>query len=170
MLKEIKERRPCRKFDPNRMPSDEDINKLVEAGLNAPSAMNLQESVIVVIKDKVKRDALMRLNMSILGRQGDGFYGAPLIFLVMNKKTKFAQYDGALVIENILLEATHLGLGSIWIHRAKEELESPEIKNILMDLPINLDEYEGVGHVALGYSLMESYPPKTIKPNRVYKI
>ena len=172
MLKEIKERRSCRKFDTNRYPSDEDIDKIVQAGLLAPSAVNFQDSIIIVIKDKKTRDAIMELNDSfrtVAGR-GDPFYGAPVIFLVMNKKTQFAQYDGALVMENMMLEATHLGLGSIWIHRAKEEVASGKLKEILKDAPYNFDEYEGVGHMALGYSLVEEYPPKIIKENRVYKI
>ena len=56
------------------------------------------------------------------------------------------------MIENMMIEATNQGLGSCWIHRAREELESPEGKEILSSLNLNLDEYEGVGHVALGYS------------------
>ena len=74
------------------------------------------------------------------------------------------------MIENMMIEATNQGLGSCWIHRAKEELESKEGKEILKSLNINLDEYEGVGHVALGYSLATDIPDKVIKENRIYWI
>ncbi|MCR5309393.1 MAG: nitroreductase [Bacilli bacterium] len=170
MLKEIIERRSCRNFDVNRMVEDEKINKVVEAGLLAPSGMNRQDSIIIVIKNKETRDRLVKLNASMLSRDSDTFYGAPVILIVANKKTPFAKYDGALVMENMMLEATHLGLGNIWIHRAKEEFESSEMKDILKSLPINIDDYEGVGHLALGYSLVKEYPSKEIKPNRVFKI
>ena len=170
MLKEIIERRSCRNFDVDRMVEDEKINKVVEAGLLAPSGMNRQDSIIIVIRDKETRDRLVKLNASILSRDSDTFYGAPVILIVANKKTPLAKYDGALVMENMMLEATHLGLGNIWIHRAKEEFELEEMKDILESVPINIDEYEGVGHLGLGYSLVDKYPTKEIKPNRVFKI
>ena len=171
MLKEIKERRSCRNFDQNRYPSDEDINSIVDAGLIAPSAVNFQESVIVVIKDKKVRDQVMELNNSFRMKPGgDPFYGAPVILLVMNKKTDFAKYDGSIVLYSMMLEAERLGLATCWIHRAYNEISNPRMKEILKDVPLNLDEYEGVGHLALGYSLNKDYPPKPIKPNRVFKI
>ncbi len=171
MLKEIKHRRSCRDFDENLYPSEEEVNKIIEAGLRAPSAKNLQDSIIIQIKDKKVRDELMRLNQSIFVRgEFDPFYGAPIILLVIAKKSQFAQYDGALTMENMMIEATHLGIDSIWIHRAKEELERPEIKEILKDIPLNLDEYEGIGHLAIGYSKSGKYRDIQIKENRTYKI
>ena len=60
-------------------------------------------------------------------------------------------YDGSLVLGNMMLAAHALGLGSCWIHRAKEEFESEEGKALLKSLGIE-GEYEGVGHLALGYA------------------
>ena len=170
MLKEILERRSCRNFDPSKMVKDEDIDKIVKAGLLAPSAINQQDGKIIVIKDKKVRDQIMKLNQSIMGRDVDPFYCAPVVLLVINKKTKFAQYDGALMMGQMMLEATHLGINNIWIHRAKEEVESPQIKEILKDVPINFDEYEGIGHLAIGYQIEPKFAPKVIKEDRVYKI
>lgn len=59
-------------------------------------------------------------------------------------------YDGSLVMGNMMNAAKSLGLGSIWIHRAKQEFESDFGKKILSDLGIKGD-FEGIGHVALGY-------------------
>ena len=149
------------------MVSDKDINKVITAGLHAPSGMNLQDGIIVVISNKEVRDKLALINASIMGRTSDPFYGAPVVLLVMVKKHKNSRYDGACMIENMILEAYSLGLGSCWIHRAKEELELDATKELFKNLGINLDEYEGVGHVILGYSNNYLPKPKEIKENRV---
>ena len=60
-------------------------------------------------------------------------------------------YDGSLVMGNLMLAASELGIGSCWIHRAKEEFESEEGKAILKSLGIE-GEYEGIGHCILGYA------------------
>lgn len=81
----------------------------------------------------------------------DPFYGAPAILIVLaNKEVPTAPYDGSLVMGNLMLAAHSLGLGSIWIHRAKEEFEMPEYKKLLKDLGIE-GEWEGIGHCAVGY-------------------
>ena len=49
------------------------------------------------------------------------------------------------------IEAEEQGIGSCWIHRAKEEFESEEGKEILKSLGIEGD-YEGIGHCILGYA------------------
>ena len=56
-----------------------------------------------------------------------------------------------------MLAAHSLGLGNIWIHRAKEEFESEEGKKILKELGIE-GEWEGIGHCAVGY--MDGEMPK----------
>ena len=55
----------------------------------------------------------------------DPFYGAPVILIVLaDKSCPTYVYDGSLAMENMMLAATSLGLGSIWINRAKEEFDS----------------------------------------------
>ena len=51
---------------------------------------------------------------------------------------------------NLMLAAHALGLGSVWIHRAKEEFETAEWQTFLTDLGIE-GEWEGIGHCAVGY-------------------
>ncbi len=169
MLDVLKSRRSCRKFS-KEMVSDENIKKVIEAGLYAPSSKNIQTGIILTITNKEVRDKLSVLNAKIGGREGDPFYGAPVVFLVLVKKGPNCVYDGSIMIENMLVEAEALGLGSIWIHRAKEELESAEGKEILKDAGLDFDEYEGIGHVCLGHSLVEEYPAKNIKDGRVIYI
>jgi nitroreductase len=70
---------------------------------------------------------------------------------------------------NLMLSAHSVGLGSCWIHRAKETFETAEGKEILKSLGIEGD-YEGIGNCVLGYSNEpeKSAPPR--KDNYVYYI
>lgn len=61
---------------------------------------------------------------------------------------------------NLMLAAHSLGLGSIWIHRAKEEFERPEYQALLKKLGIE-GEWEGIGHCAVGY--IDGEAPKAAK-------
>ncbi len=170
MLEIIKKRRSCRKYDSNRPVEIEKIDEIINAGLYAANGMGYQYGIIIAITDKTVRDKLAALNTKIGGAESDMFYGAPVILLVAVKKWRNACYDGSAMIENMLLEATNQGLGSCWIHRAKEELDTEEGREILKSVGLDFDEYEGVGHVALGYSLIDGYKPKTIKDGRVFWI
>ena len=100
----------------------------------------------------------------------DPFYGAPVIMIVLGRKDRITYvYDGSLVIGNMMLAAHSLGLGSIWIHRAKEEFESDFGKALLAKLGIT-DEYEGIGHCALGYAAEPAKDPVPRKADYVYYI
>ncbi|MCR5565034.1 MAG: nitroreductase [Gammaproteobacteria bacterium] len=168
MHKIIKERRSCRDFDPERVVEREKIEEIVNAGLNAPTAKGTQDGIIVAITNKEFRDKIVELNAEVRGKDGDPFYGAPVILLVAVKKGRFVPYDGSCMIENMMLEAVNQGLDTCWIHRAKEELESIKGLALFKLVGIDLTEYEGVGHVALGYSKSNEFREKTIKDNRVF--
>ena len=151
-LKAIKERRSIRKFKAD-MPSKNDLQQIVEAGLYAASGMGKQPVITLVITNKNLRDKLAKLNAKIGSWQEDfdPFYGAPAILVVLANKEHFTYlYDGSLVMGNMMLAAHTLGLGSIWIHRAKEEFETAEWKKLLADLGIK-GKWEGIGHCAVGY-------------------
>ena len=75
-------------------------------------------------------------------------------------------YDGSLVLGNMMLAAESLGLGSIWIHRAKQEFEGEEGKAILAELGIEGD-LEGIGHCVLGYAAKPAADVAR-KPGRVF--
>lgn len=170
MLEVIKSRRACRKFD-SRPVEKNKIEEIVNAGLLAPSGMNRQTPVIIAISDKETRDILAKYNNDIIGGKfPDPFYGAPVVLLVIANKDGLSVHDGAATIENMLLEATNQGLGSCWIHRAEEEIKMPEVRELLSFTGLNFDEFIGIGHVIVGYSLMEQYPEKIIKGGRaIYK-
>lgn len=168
ILKAMKERRSVRKYTAQ-MPAKSDIEQIVEAGLFAANAMGKQETAIVAVTNRELRDRLSRMNAKVLGNEAfDPFYGAPVILIVLGRKDWANRvYDGSLVMGNLMLASHALGLGSIWIHRAKEEFESEEGKAILKELGIS-GEWEGIGHCAIGYADGEIPAPAPRKEGRVY--
>ena len=167
-LKVLETRRSCRNFDPDKMISEEDLNAIIKAGTYAPTGMGKQSPIIIAVTNKEMRDKISKENAKIIGTDSDPFYGAPVILIVLaNKESRTYQYDGSLVMGNLLNAAESLGLGSIWIHRAKEEFESDFGKKILADLGIEGD-YEGIGHCALGYAAEPAKAPAPRKENYVY--
>ena len=152
VLENIKTRRSVRKYKPDPVPR-ELIEQVLEAGTYAATGRGQQSPVIVAVTNKDLREKITKLNAEIFGRPGfDTFYGAPVILIVAaNKANTTAIYDGALVLGNMMLEAHELGLGSCWIHRCKEAMDSELYKDLFKKLGI-VGDYEGVGHLALGYA------------------
>ena len=153
IIKAMEERRSVRKFKPDMVPK-EMIEQIIEAGLYAASGMGKQAATVVAVTKKDLRDRLSEDNRKI-GGWGEGFdpfYGAPVILIVLgNKEVATHVYDGSLMMGNLMLAAHSLGLGSIWIHRAKEEFETDEYKELLKSLGVE-GEWEGIGHCAVGYA------------------
>ena len=169
IIKAIEERRSIRKFRPD-MPSKEDLGQIIEAGLYAANGKGRQCAIILAVTRKELRDRLSEANRRIGGWQEgfDPFYGAPAILIVLAEKDWPTHvYDGSLVMGNMMLAAHSLGLGSIWIHRAKEEFEMPEYQQLLRDLGIE-GEWEGIGHCAVGYSNVGLPQPAPRNKGRVF--
>lgn len=152
VLEKMKTRRSIRKYKPDMVPQ-ELLNQIIEAGVYAASGRNRQDSIIIQVTDRKLRDEIMRMNCEIGGWQEgfDPFYGAPAMLIVLTRKDNPNRvYDGSLVMGNLMLAAHELGIGSCWIHRAKQEFETEWGKELLKSLGIE-EEYEGIGHCALGY-------------------
>ena len=151
VINSIIKRRSVKKFKDEMIPR-ETLEKILVAGTYAPTGMNRQSPIMVCITNKEIRYRLSKLNASIMGRDGiDPFYGAPVVVIVLaDTSVRTYKYDGSLVMGNLMLAADSLGIGSCWIHRAKEEFETEEGKQILKDLGIE-GEYEGIGNCILGY-------------------
>ena len=166
-LADIRSRRSVKKYTDQPVPM-ELVEAVVEAGMYAPSGMNRQSAIILAVTNRELRDRLSRMNLDIvLGRQlqttsghSDPFYGAPVVLVVLARKDSAPRvYEGSLVMENMLIAAHSLGLGSCWIHRAKEVFETEEGKQLLRDLGIT-DEYEGIGNCILGYAAPDALKPQ----------
>ena len=150
LLETMKTRRSIRKFKGEPIPKDI-LEQIIEAGTYAATGMNMQSPIIVAVTNKEIRDEFSKWNAEIMGKDIDPFYGAPVVLIVLAKKERpTAVYDGSLVMGNLMLMAHELGIGSCWIHRAKEEFETERGKEFLKKLGIE-GEYEGIGHCALGY-------------------
>ena len=168
-INDILTRRSVKKYKSAPVPQ-EIIDKIINAGLYAANGMGAQSPIIIQVTNKEMRDKLSKMNADVMGANTDPFYGAPAVLMVLADKNRpTAVYDGSLVMGNLMLAAHALGIGSCWIHRAKEEFESEDGKEILKSLGIE-GEYVGIGHCILGYADGEPKPAAERKPSRVYKI
>lgn len=168
-LKTIISRRSVRKFKSDMIPKDI-IDKIVQAGTYAPTGRGKQSPIIIAVTNRELRDKLSKMNARIMGKDEDfdPFYNAPVCLIVLaNREMPTYLYDGTLVMANLMLAAEDLGVGSCWIHRAKEEFMSDEGKEILKSLGIEGD-YEGIGHCVLGYPDGEVLPPAPRKEDYIY--
>lgn len=129
------------------------IDQIIKAGTYAATGRNHQGCKIICVTNPELRNQLSEVNRKIGGWQEgfDPFYGAPVVLIVLaDKNWPTHVYDGSLVMGNLMLAAHELGIGSCWIHRAKEEFEMEIGQQILRDLKIE-GEWEGIGHCVLGY-------------------
>ena len=167
VINNMKTRRSIRKYKPDMIPEDV-LNRIIEAGTYAATGMGKQSPIIIAVTNKEIRDRFSKMNAEIMGVDSDPFYGAPVVLIVLADKARPTYvYDGSLVMGNLMLAAHAEGIGSCWIHRAKEEFESAEGKAFLKSLGIEGD-YEGIGHCVLGYTDGEEPKAMPRKENYVY--
>lgn len=170
IIQSMLERRSIKRYKPDPVPK-EALEQIMAAGTYAASGMGRQSPIIIAVTNRAERDKLSGLNRKIGGWDSgfDPFYGAPAVLIVLARKDCPTYiYDGSLALGNMMLAAHALGLGSCWIHRAKEEFETEEGRKILESLGIS-GEYEGIGHCIVGYpdEIKQAAPRKD---NRVFFI
>ena len=169
ILEAMKLRRSIRAYKPQQI-KEEELDAVLEAGTYAATGMGKQSPIIIAVTDKAMRDKLSKMNAAVMGADMDPFYGAPELLIVLASKSMPTYiYDGSLVMGNMMNAAADLGVASCWIHRAKEEFETEEGKAILKDLGIEGD-YEGIGHLILGYAAKPAAAPAPRKADYVYRI
>lgn len=133
VLNTMKTRRSCRCYL-DKMPEPEALNAVLEAGTWAPTGMGRQSPVIVCIQNKADRDTLSKMNAAVMGGNGDPFYGAPCVAVVLVDKTiPTCVEDGSLVMGNMLNAAEGQALLKKW------------------GVP-NAENLRGVGNCILGYA------------------
>ena len=169
VLKTIKSRRSVRVYKKDAVPP-ELINEICEAGTYAPTGGGRQSPTIIAVTSEKYRNELARLNAEIMGRDTDPYYGAPVIILVLaqGSASTFVE-DGSCVLENMMLAAASLGLGSVWVHREREIFDSESGKALLREwgLPETL---RGVGSMALGYPASEPAEPAKRKDDYIITV
>ena len=172
-MNDLLTRRSVRSYT-DEIPPMEVIEEICKAGTYAPTGMNRQAPVIVAVTNKEVRDRLSKLNAAVFGPDNDTdpFYGAPVVLVVLADTTAAMTWkeDGSLVMGNLLNAAHAKGLGSCWIHRAKEVFETEEGKAILKDAGIENENLVGIGNCILGYTAGEYPEAAPRKDNYIYWI
>jgi nitroreductase len=141
----IRERRSVRQYS-DRVPSSENIGKILEAGIWAPSGLNNQPWKFKVIGNKDEKDGLAKFTSS-----GRIIKNAPLCICVfldkdaMYNREKDAMAMGA-CIQNMILQAYGLGLMTCWLGEILNRKKA--VEKYLKVGP----KYELMAVITLGYS------------------
>lgn len=169
VLKTIKARRSVRAYKSDAVP-EELLNAVLEAGTYAPTGMGKQSPVIIAVTSEKYRKEIASLNAAVMGRDGDPYYGAPVVVLVLAEGTghTFVE-DGACVLENMMLAAASLGLGSVWVHRERQIFDSERGKELLKEWGLS-ETLRGVGSIALGYPVSAPAEPAPRKADYIHKV
>ena len=172
-IEDLKTRRSIRKFKDEQI-SDEDLKTILETGTYAPTGRGAQSPKIVVIQNPETIKEFSAWNRSYfpvdVPEDMDPLYGAKTLLIVL-ANSEFPTYveDGASVLA-VLVNAAHaVGVGSCWIHRAREEFASEKGKALLKGWGIP-ETYEGIGHVVLGYPDMEAPEPLPRKEDYIHYV
>ncbi len=151
LLELIKERRSIRKYQEKQIPLA-DLETIVEAGLYAPNAGGGQRSKIVAIQNRILTEELGRRNIAHFNRANlagsyvssdqpsviddptikSGFYGAPTVCAIFSPKNfLYSIPDAFCCAENMVLEASALGIASCIVARGEETFDN-EFGEMLM--------------------------------------
>ncbi|GIW48527.1 MAG: nitroreductase [Caloramator sp.] len=162
-METIFKRRSIRKYK-DREVENEKIEKLLRAAMQAPSAGNQRPWEFIVVKDKKTLTKLS--NVSPYSKM---IASANVAIVLLSNKDymKYPEYwqqDMAAATQNLLLEATYLGLGAVWLGIAPLKQRMEYIKEVF-NLPENIDVF---AIVSIGYPIEENkyidrYEEKRIK-------
>ena len=169
MLELLKTRRSVRSYKPEQIAAQE-LDAVLEAGTYAPTGMGMQSPVIVAVQSPQYRRAVMELNQKARGMEGDPYYGAPTIVLVLADPARGTCVEDASCVLCTMMEAAHaVGLASCWIHGEREMFQLPEGKALLREWGLPQD-LRGVGSLALGYAAGPLPQPKERKAGYIHKV
>jgi nitroreductase len=174
ILEIIEKRRSIRKYHPTQI-KDEELTAILEAGRSAPSGGNNQTSHFVVIQNasilqelkqlvslefqkmELKEGMYKSLEAAIKAAKKGGydfFYNAPTLVVAANqKKYGNAIADCACALENMMLAASSLNIGSCWINQLHWLDDNEVIHKYMVELGLGDDETI-CGGLSLGYSAM----------------
>jgi len=182
----IKARHSIRKYT-NRQVSHEDLELILEAGNYAPNAGGGQRSMMVGVRNKDLTTKIGFMNLAKFERthlagsyvskeqpsviddstMKNGFYGAPAVIAIFGQNNfMFRVADAFCCAENMVLQATELGISSCIISRGEETFVSDEGKALLREWEIP-ENYSAICFVILGYIDGEQPQTKPRKANRV---
>lgn len=168
-LQTLINRRSIRRYRKEQV-KEEQLTQILEAGKYAPTGMGKQSPVMVVVQSPELIAKMSKLNAAVMGSDGDPFYGAPTVIVVLADSAAAGTYreDGALVMGNLMNAAYSVGVDSCWIHRAREVFETEEGKALLKEWGLT-ESYVGIGNCILGYRDCEYPQAKPRKANYVIR-
>ena len=162
-------RRSVRAYKPDPVP-EALLEEVLRAGTYAPTGGGRQSPVLVAVTDKAARDEISRLNAAVMCKDTDPYYGAPVLVLALADPASSTWVeDASCALENMMLAAHALGLGSVWVHREREIFDSEAGKALLRawGLPETL---RGVGSIALGYASGPAPAPAPRKDGYIVRV
>ena len=156
-LKTIQTRTSTRSYLDTPIPHD-DLMAILNAGIQAPSALNRQCCEAYAIVDMSLIDELTKRIKDVYASRGEAkpeayhfSYHAPVLVIVAgNKEETRLVEDGSCMLENIFLAATSLNIGSCWINQLRDTQDEPVVRDFLKSLGIP-ENNRIVGCGALGY-------------------
>ena len=149
-LQLLKERRSVKKYKDDQI-SEEQLDKILEAGLYAASGKNGQKTIMLAITKKED-------------------VNAPAVIVVFADKNHSTYLeDGSLVLGNLMVEAFSIGVDSCWIHRAKQMFETEKGRVYAREHGIP-DDYVGIGNCVLGFKEGNLPECKPRREGRIIKV
>lgn len=186
LMEIIKSRHSIRKYT-DRQISRSDLEIILEAGNYAPNAGGGQRSMMVAVHNRELATHIGRLNMARFDRTNmagsyvskeqpstiddpsikNGFYDAPTVICVFCQDNfLFKTADAFCMMENIILQATELGIASCIISRGAETFDSEEGQSLMREWGVP-EGYACQGFVIIGYIDGEQPHSKPRKPGRI---
>ncbi len=166
IIQNMTERRSCRVYKEEQI-KEEELTDILTAGKWAPSGKGAQSPMFVVVQDNELIKKLAKMNALVMGKDIDPFYGAPTLIIVFADSTRNTYVeDGSLAMGNMMNAAHSLGIGSCWIHRAKEVFETEEGRELMKEWKVP-NTYVGIANCILGYPNYELPEGKPRKDNYV---
>ncbi|OOM80209.1 nitroreductase [Clostridium sp. BL-8] len=164
VIQNILTRRSIRAYTEDQI-SNDDLNTLLEAAKFAPSGMGTQawhftavqnidkiNKLISAIKEALQKSPVEQLQKIGSNPNFNPFYNAPTIIITAyDKNSPTKESDSAVALENIMLAAHSLNIGSCWIHALGIVGDDPSVRSILTELGIP-ENYAIFGTAALGFS------------------
>lgn len=182
----IQARHSIRKYTEQQI-SRKDLELIIKAGSFAPNAGGGQRSILVGIRNTALTTQIGIMNLEKFDRSKlagsyvsdeqpsviddpamkNGFYGAPSVVAIFGQNNfTFRVADAFCCAENMILQATELGISSCIISRGEDTFDSPEGQKLLEKWKIP-ENYSAVCFVILGYIDGEQPHTKPRRPGRV---
>ncbi len=163
VLDAILTRRSIRKYT-NKKIDDETVNKILKAGMYAPSAVNKQPWHFIVFESAEKREAIMTIHKSSFMLSE----AVKAILICYDNKLQhdegYGVIDCSAATQNMLLAAHSLGLGACWVGICPRENRMEALKKIF-DLPDNIIPF---AVVSLGYPAETKSTPDRFRNDRIH--